>query len=1400
MLYDCCALKNKRNMKKTNLLLLGIMVMLAVGLRAQTQQRNWLLFQANTPSLNLNFETGEPLFIDENPTPLTPLSGRIICPLNSSDPFSIGSYFCTNSIYTENNKRIASVISSSLNDNCYTGNIIRKDVAIYDANNNYIYTGSANDGFEWRGDYSNEVLIVNLDCDRFHIITGYYIAELDISNSQLDFGNTAYNLLNEGYNKAGLNVSSLFRSSFAVKKLLNGDYYLYMYYYDKPNASGKIGFKVFHYNSQTDQIIKIQEETLDIITNNPFNRAGGKNYLAEIELTHDGTKIAYADGNYIYVRNILSNNEIDFTTTVNVTKFHDQTIGDVNAWAYEVAGIEFDAVHEKLYYSVYCMHNENAAINGVFAINLDNGDVDIFANTKQYARSQIELGRDNKLYITSSNSIARINNNLTVSDVITNINIPLSINTYQLQNYSSGIRTLPDQIDGLDYDVEFAANRQLCCLNINKLESKNYEINTNQTWTDLSNPENNSIIQVKETFTVKSGVRLNLNNLTIKFCEDAKMIVEDGAFVVADNTIFTSIDCDVLWEGIEVHGSIFKSQLPYQNGNVYAGVFVIKNSSEISNAKIGVRLHKAQLGTSPVISTNAGGVVLASNTIFKNNIIGINAQGYQNFDPITGDKRPNRSTFTGCTFTNDKALNTNAIFESYLKIRDVSGIKIHGCNFINDFSYNTNESGIGIDAIDAGFTVTILNPTFNTDPNTATKSVFKNLRIAVDARRVFTNETYTIEYSHFEQCFMGIINRGVNYAKILKNNFVQDENNTLHPSMIEASNLLDTYGNNILVLSGSGFRIEENLYNEVGDPQTSLYLDDIVQHIKIVNSGTSNNIVYKNTSRNAYLTGMADGVNRGIAQPNFKTGISGSYIDFYPNVGSGLRFLCNESNNHTQREFQVESNTPKSTIPWSSVGIAQVQANITQSSIFSAGNKFENITNATELDFHFRYRTPPNTIKYYWDNSPFGKPFYVDPSKVVLTNAPFNRSCPSSIDLQNNGIPSLPLSDQLRQDIFIQWNGKRIDYEKTADTLFQLIDHGSTQNLIAELNSSNTVLELSNLYQNLMQISPYLSFDFLNTLCRSGKYNNNQLMELLLANPDATQDYELLTYLYEEKPDLFSLEQIDNIRNSWELTTSRTELSLRAQMWLATSDRLATILISNIYNDTTSDYKFMIDSIINKQQLNEHVISTINNLLLNNYSDQLQLILDDALEKFESEPYAKAVFETYNPLLNVLKDISIHDTSFNYTQLSHHLQSIVDVAYDSELWPSIAASNLYYKITDSILPLGIHNKKERNSFSTTIPPLNRRADNSFQNQTASNKSYFTKIYTDKESITHISLENISLGLNEYVIYDMMGKKALGGMIPHDEKEISINIPPGNYIFVCSHKNVTIRKKFYVPHQ
>jgi hypothetical protein len=226
----------------------------------------------------------------------------------------------------------------------------------------------------------------------------------------------------------------------------------------------------------------------------------------------------------------------------------------------------------------------------------------------------------------------------------------------------------------------------------------------------------------------------------------------------------------------------------------------------------------------------------------------------------------------------------------------------------------------------------------------------------------------------------------------------------------------------------------------------------------------------------------------------------------------------------------------------------------------------------------------------------------------------------------------------------------------------------------------------------------------------------------------------------------------------------------------------------------------MIDSIANKQQLNEHVISSINNLLLNNSSNQAQSALNNAMAKYESEPYAKAVFEAYSPLLNVLKEVKTKDTSFNYTQLSHHLQSIVAVAYNSELWPAIAAANLYYKITDSILPVAQLNKKGQNTFSTTIPPIDKKVGGGNQKQRTSTKSDIVKIYTDRENITHISFSTISLGGDEYVVYDMMGKKVVANNRPQNEKTISINIPPGNYIFVSKQNNTIIRTKFYVPHQ
>jgi hypothetical protein len=1168
-----------------------------------------------------------------------------------------------------------------------------------------------------------------------------------------------------------------------------------MYYYNKPTDENKIGFKVFHYNNQLNTITKIQEQVLPTSSLNTFNRTAGRKYLAEIEISVAGNQIAYADGNYIYVREILLDNTIDFSNTLNLVKFHDQEIGNVNAHPYEIAGLEFDAQTMSLYFSTYHMSNDNAANTGVYRINLSSNTIDIFQNTKQYARSQIELGRDGQLYIQSSTSLARINANLTINSLITDLNIPITKTTYDLVGMSNSIRTLPDQIDGYNYDLEYQNNRAFCCKAVFKVESKNYEISTNQSWTATNNPEGLPIIQVKEKFVVKKGVRLNLTGLTIKFCEGAKMIVEDGAFVYTQNTHFTSIDCDVLWKGIEVWGNASTSQYPNAAGVITCGVLQLTNNSSISNAFIAVLLSKS--GT----IANNGGVILASNTTFRNNVSGVEAYVYYNFDITTMKRRPYRSNFLQCTFINDSEIKNSTQFKQFIKLRDITGVRFQGCNFINDFTHTTNTKGIGIDAIDAGFTVTTNDPRFGVDPNTSVKSTFTGLEYAIRAGISHTNETYTVEYANFEQCFRGITNLGVNYAKIMRNKFTQDENKPLHPKMVNAQMQDEPIGINIHIVTGTGYRVEENEYTELNhDNEFGVWDNDIINHVVVENSGPTNNIIYKNKCEYAYITGKADGINRGIWQPNFRTDTWGNYIDFYPDpgLGTGLRFLCNYSNNQTQREFEVLNNIPSTVLPWSLVGIAHIQANITNSSVLSAGNSFLNNSNIVDPDFHYRY-SAPNTINYYWDVYQYGKPLNVTAGHVLLTPNAYAKACPSSIDLQNNGIPSSPFDGQVRNDLLVSWRGKRDNFVKTADTLMTLLDNGSTTQLLSQLHTATTDALRNALYAQLLSTSPYLSNTFLTALVKSNTYYNNQLMKVLLLNPDATQDYELLTYMYEKKPIPFTLEQIDSIRNTWSETTTRTALSLRADMWLATSDRLATLLISNIMNDTTDEYQYMIDSIHNTQKSNEQVFSSIHNSITHKQHAAITTILNTAKTKYDKEPYAKTAFTTYTPLVEVMQQIQTSDTTFSFADLATHLPTIVDVAYATELWPSVVAANLYYKITDSILPAQQQfGKQSKKQFETNIPmSFKQRVRHEEFNLTRSYEELF--IYTDANKLTHIQL-NSNQTVDSYAIYDLTGKLVLQNTKNFDANEIKVTLAPGNYIFVGNTAHKSLTKKFHVPFQ
>ena len=84
-----------------------------------------------------------------------------------------------------------------------------------------------------------------------------------------------------------------------------------------------------------------------------------------------------------------------------------------------------------------------------------------------------------------------------------------------------------------------------------------------------------------------------------------------------------------VWKGIEVWGNSEENQLSDTQGNYSQGYLNLKNAT-IENAISAVELWK------PNDYTKTGGIVIANNTVFRNNKKAVHALHYTNTNPFTG--------------------------------------------------------------------------------------------------------------------------------------------------------------------------------------------------------------------------------------------------------------------------------------------------------------------------------------------------------------------------------------------------------------------------------------------------------------------------------------------------------------------------------------------------------------------------------------------------------------------------------------------------------------------------------------------------------------------------------------------------------------------------------------------
>jgi Secretion system C-terminal sorting domain len=643
-----------------------------------------------------------------------------------------------------------------------------------------------------------------------------------------------------------------------------------------------------------------------------------------------------------------------------------------------------------------------------------NGSVGAFttiANPSDYEYSQIELGKGGKMLIPSDNKFLIISNmsanspgTTSLYPFPTGVTYSPSYLTCSTSNFRKSF-TMADQIDGMNYLDHYFANPQ-CCINNSTYTRNAYTATTSGTWKPGAtlNPFGsiNGVVTIRNELRIPAGKTVTIQNMTFKFAPGAKVVVERGNGVIGSGAInrgrlilqgtrFTSESgCDnkAMWMGVEVQGHPTLNQTGQHI--LQPGRVDILDNSIIENAVRGVVASRMTLvGGYPYTTITydfnyAGGVVSASNSTFRNNIVDVYLPNY-----IAPNQINNLSSFSRCIFETDGNLPNPAYNPLYhAQLSQVKGVSFFGCTFINRTPslYAANRKGEGIHSTDAQFWVDRYCSTISTQNACVgeEKGKFENLNIGIWAYST-SLKTAAIGFSKFIDCNYGILMEGLRYPIIIRSTF-----EPLDFSQVTCG----IYMNNC-----DGYKVEENDFGRYG-PHFQKY------GIIVSNSGTAHNEIYRNRFRSLRVGIQAEGVN----------GSSFAYGD--PNSSNqGLQFRCNF--------FYGDYSVADMAVHSGKIDYQQgycLPATNAYASSAPAGNTFSHSTLSPASDFAAHHLVQPFNYAHHSDRAPlYYTSSIITPQQCASPSnpVPFDgiNSCPSKISSQGGGNRSIHLHNALQHQV-----------------------------------------------------------------------------------------------------------------------------------------------------------------------------------------------------------------------------------------------------------------------------------------------------------------------------------------------------------------------------------------------
>ncbi|MCO5268750.1 MAG: T9SS type A sorting domain-containing protein [Brumimicrobium sp.] len=708
-------------------------------------------------------------------------------------------------------------------------------------------------------------------------------------------------------------------------------------------------------------------------------------------------------------------------------------------------------------------------------------------NALDFKSSQIELGKDGKLYLATSNRLATLSNPNNPNPANwTNNAQPISYTAnyegVSTPDYNLKTYILPDQIDGMDYTTHFFANTQCCLLNT-FFDAEIFSATTNATWTPgtLSNPFGSvsGTVLIEKELIIPAGKTITIQNMTFKFAPGAKVVLQrgtgalQGGKLILNNTTFTvdnRCDPNAMWLGVQVYGYVNQNQTPYSTSQ--QGWFIMNNGSVVEHALKGAVAIK--INSSPNYPYNftsydfnyTGGIIQATNSSFKNNRQDVEFRRY-----VAPNNLNNQSRFTNCEFTTNGLLN-NPIYTPlyHVFMHDVVGIGFYGNDFKNltPNLFNYWQQGWGIYSVDAHYFVnarctSMSFPCSSFDPNE-----FQDLYFGIRALSSNALRTVKADRNKFINNFFGAYLGGPDFATFTRNDFEVYRSATPNQTF-------QTYG---MYLNGcSGYKVEQNTFTEFNDVNVSA--NGNTYGVIVNNSGNLHNEIYKNQFHDIKIGGQAQGIN----------GQNFVYGD--PNASNqGLQFRCNTFYNDL---FQADLAVTSGRIDYQQ-GYCLPHTN-PMTVVSPAGNKFSHslfdpqndiAANNAVLAFNYAHHADLITTPLYYNfNVVTPQQCASNANPVYFDNV---KSCPTKI--KDGGIILYPMlkdqSDSLKQAITNKEN---------------LIDGGNTNYLLNVIATQNN----GNVKNALLLASPYLSDEVLLAYLAKNPPAGH-IQQVVLANSPVSQE------------------------------------------------------------------------------------------------------------------------------------------------------------------------------------------------------------------------------------------------------------------------------------------------------